>query len=221
MENEEQKITEQKPTTTPVTPIVPVEEKASWMPRKTFILISLLVLVTIGLLAIALIPSVKSPINIVPKPTPATLSYAQTKLSLSTPVKLTLNNYSSDVLISTGNNKTTAVQLELTYDPKVLTNVDIKSGVFFTAPVVLLKKIDTVNGRISYALGINPSQKPTSGSGIVATISFSTVSGTTAMQTPINFSPKTAATAVGYAQSVLKQSTGVLFSLSPTPTTAK
>jgi hypothetical protein len=221
MKNEEnEKVTEQKPTA-PVTPVAPTpaEEKVSWMPKKTFILILLLVLITLGLLAIALLPITKSPT--VAKPTPATLAYAQTTLSFSIPVNTNLDNYSTDVLISTGDNKTTAVQLEISYDPKILTNVDIKPGAFFTSPVVLLKKIDTVNGRISYALGINPNQKAIAGSGTVATISFSTVSGTTATQTPINFELKTAATAVGYAQSVLKQSTGVLFSISPTPTVAK
>jgi hypothetical protein len=81
-----------------------------------------------------------------------------------------------------------------------------------------LKKIDAVNGRISYALGINATQKPTAGSGTVATITFSTAAGTTATQTPINFSPKTETTAVGYAQSVLKQATGVLFTLPSTTT---
>jgi hypothetical protein len=217
MENNEPKITEQKTTPPPAVPVASVEEKVSSMSRKTLILILLLVLVTVGLLVIALIPAVKSPV-VTKLTTPPALPYAQTKLSLSTPAKLAVNSYSTDVIISSGNNKTTAVQLEISYDPKVLTNVDIKTGSFFTTPVVLLKKIDTVNGRLSYALGINPTQKATSGNGTVATITFSTAANTTATQTPINFEPKTAATAVGYAQSVLKQTTGVLFSFSPTPT---
>jgi len=197
---------------TPV-PTAPAEEKAAWMPKRTLMLILLLVLVTVGLLAIALLPALKSPV--VTKPAIPTLAYAQTTLSFSTPTKLATNSYSVNVLISSGNNKTTAVQLEISYNPKVLTNVDIKTGPFFTTPVVLLKKIDAVNGRISYALGINPTQKPTNGNGVVATITFSTVVGTTATQTPINFDLKTAATAVGYAQSVIKQTTGVLFQFGP------
>jgi len=213
---QEEKITSEVKTPTPEVAAVAVEEKPSWMPRKTLILIILLALVTAGLLAISLISNVKSPIA---KPTPAlpALTYAQTELSLSAPIK-TANGYSSDVLISSGNNKTTAVQLEISYDPKVLTNVDIKTGSFFTTPAVLLKKIDTADGLISYALGINPGQKPTGGNGVVATITFSTVPGTTATQTPINFELKTEATAAGYAQSVLKQTSGVLFQLGPTPT---
>lgn len=219
MENEEKITTEIKNPTpeTPVVPPAPVEQKFGWMPRKTLILILLLVVVTVGLLVIALIPNLKSPIVTRLTPAPATPAYLQTELSFSTPVNTTLNSYSTNVLISTGNNKTTAVQLEISYDPKVLTNVDIQPGTFLIMPVVLLKKIDTVNGRISYALGMNPSQKPTGGNGTVATLTFSTIPGATATQTPLNFEPKTAATAVGYAPSVLKQATGVIVTFSPTP----
>jgi len=221
MEKEKKVSTTEIETPTAQEPVVtaaPVEQKPGWMPKKTLILILLLVLVTIALLVVALLPAIKFP-STTPKALPA-LTYAQTTLSLSKPVSLGLNSYSSDVVIASGNNKTTAVQLELSYDPQVLTNVDIKTGPFFTTPVVLLKKIDAVNGQISYALGINSTQKATNGNGVVATITFSTVAATTATQTPINFELKTAATAVGYAQSVLKETSGVLFQLNPSPTPA-
>ncbi|MGA2911845.1 MAG: cohesin domain-containing protein [Candidatus Levyibacteriota bacterium] len=220
MENEEKITTTEIKTPAPEAPVVspaPAEQKPGWMPKKTLILILLLVIVTVGLLVIALIPNLKSPIVIRPTPAPEMPAYLQTELSFSTPVNTTLNSYSTNVLISTGNNKITAVQLEIAYDPKVLTNVDIAPGTFLTMPVVLLKKIDTVNGRLSYALGMSPSQKPTGGNGTVATLTFSTIPGTTATQTPLNFEPKTAATAVGYAPSVLKQATGVIVTFSPTP----
>ncbi|HUD09268.1 MAG TPA: cohesin domain-containing protein [Patescibacteria group bacterium] len=221
MENEEKITTTEVKNPVPEVPVtspMPVEKKSGWMPRKTLILIIVLVIITIGLLAIALLPNIKSPISVRLTPAPSTPSYAQTELSFSAPVSTTLNNYSTDVLISTGDNKTTAVQLEISYDPKILTNVSITPGTFLTNPVVLLKKIDAVNGTISYALGINPSQKPTNGSGTVATVTFSAVATAAATQTPINFEPKTEATAVGYSQSVLGQSTGVLFTLPAIPT---
>ena len=110
------------------------------------------------------------------------------------------------------------MQLEITYDPKVVTNVDIKPGTFLTQPFVLLKKIDQTNGTISYALGANPNQKPPTGQGTVAIISFSTVYGTTATQTVFNFSAKSEVTAVGYAQSVLKQTSGMVLQFGPSPT---
>lgn len=222
MKEEEKKITTETTEEIKEAPIAHVEEQVKentgWMARKTFILILLLVVITIGLLAIALLPGIEN--SLVKKaavPTPA-LSYAQTELSFSTPVTTTLNNYSTSVLIKPGNNKITAVQLEISYDPKVLTNVNITAGDFFTTPVELIKNIDTVNGRISYALGINPNQTATNNNGTVATVTFSTLAGTTATQTPINFDPKTEVTAIGYAQSVIKQTQGVLFSpATPTP----
>jgi hypothetical protein len=201
-------------------PIVHVEEqvkeKTGWMPKKTFFLITLLVLITACLLALALIPSFKGPVT-KSKPV-ANIDYAQTQLSFSAPITATPSGYKTDVLISTGKNKVTATQLEVAYDPKILTNVDIKVGTFFTTPTILLKKVDAVNGRIVYVLGIGLGGTPATGKGTVATINFSTVLGTASAQTPINFSPKTAVTAVGYIQSVLLKSTGVLFSISPTPT---
>jgi hypothetical protein len=186
------------------------------MPKKTFLLIAILVLITTCLLALALIPNFKTVKPII-KPV-VNIDYAQTQLSLSAPVIATASGYKTDVLISTGKNKVTVAQLEIAYDPKILTNVDIKAGSFFTDPTILLKKVDVVNGRITYAIGINAGGAPSTGKGIVATISFSNLSQQTTVKTPINFLPKTAVNAAGYAQSVLLKSTGVLFSISPTPT---
>ena len=211
MENEEIKTVEPQEEITQV----PVEKKSGWMPKKTFFLITLLVLITACLLALALIPSFKGPAKSKPV---ANIDYAQTQLSFSAPITATPSGYKTDVLISTGKNKVTAAQLEVAYDPKILTNVDIKVGTFFTTPTILLKKVDAVNGRLVYVLGIGLGGTPATGKGTVATINFSTVLGTASAQTPINFEPKTAVTAVGYAQSVLLKSTGVLFSISPTPT---
>jgi len=214
MENEEtEKVIEPK-TETIETPVAHVETKAGWMPKRTFLLITLLVVITACLLALALIQNVKSPT--VTKPI-ATLSYAQTNLSLSEPVIATPSGYKTDVLIST-KNKVTAVQLEINYDPKVLTNVDVKAGTFFATPTILLKKIDAINGRITYVLGIGLGDTAATGKGTVATITFAPLLGQTTVKAPINFAPKTAVTAIGYVQSVLLKSTGVLFSISPTPT---
>lgn len=215
MEDKEVKTTEEKviePKTetveTPVVPVAHVETKSGWMPKRTFLLIALLVIVTACLLALALLQNVKP--QPVAKPT-ATLNYAQTNLSLSTPVAATPSGYTTNVQIST-KNKVTATQLEIAYDPKVLTNVDVKPGTFFTTPTILLKKVDLINGRITYVLGIGLGQTAVTGNGTVATVSFTRLATTAATKSPINFEPKTAVTAVGYAQSVLKQTTGVLFS---------
>jgi hypothetical protein len=219
-ENTVQSIQENPITEAPAVPTVaPVEKKTGWIPKKTFLLIALLIVVTVCLLVLALIPSFKSP-TVTKKPV-ANIDYAQTLLSFSKPIAATPSGYATDVLISTGKNKVTVAQLEIVYDPKILTNVNIKPGSFFTAPTILLQKIDAANGRISYVLGIGLGDKPVTGKGTVATISYSVLPGLSTVKTPINFEPKTQVNAAGYVQSVLKQSTGVLFSISPTPTTTK
>ena len=219
MKKEEPKIIEPKQEITEA-PVVHVEqhleEKTGWMPKKTFLLIALLVFITACLLALALIPSFRTP-AIKTKPL-ANIDYAQTQLSFSPPTVATPSGFKTNVLISTGKNKVTVIQLEIAYDPKILGNVNITPGTFFTAPTILLKKVDAANGRLTYVLGIGLGQTPATGKGMVATVNFSTLPGLTTVKTPINFLPKTAVNAVGYVQSVLLKSTGVLFSIAPTPT---
>jgi len=195
---------------TPVTPVEKTQPSVAFMPQRTLVLILVLALVVVGLFVVTLIPSAKK-LTVTTKPHAlAPLTYAQTTLKLS-PVQSTNGVSSSDVVISTGKNKVTAVHLEISYDPKVLTNVDIKPGTFFNSPVVLSKKTDKVNGIITYDLAVSLGQSGVLGTGTVATLSFSTVTGTTVASTPINFLSTTAAVAIGYSQSVLKTSTGVLF----------
>lgn len=144
-------------------------------------------------------------------PTPdmayTTLSLIPNPLTISTP------SASVDVSISTKTNKVTAVQLEISYDPKMLANVNIAPGTFFENPIVLLKKVDEKKGRIYFALGISPTQTAKQGTGNVATITF--ISNLTkGEQTQINVLPETLVTAEGIASSVLKSSQGttVMFS---------
>jgi hypothetical protein len=113
--------------------------------------------------------------------------------------------------MKTGQNKVTAIQFELQYDPKALVSVDIEPSVKTSGWVELFKKIDTQKGIVSYALGINPGEKGISGPAQVAKLTFSKTYGFTG-QTRITFLPKTMATAEGYDKSVLKTATGALFS---------
>jgi len=187
-----------------------------FMPRKTLILIIFLAIVTVGLLILALIPNLKTPVKTTPKST-AIIRDAQTNLSFSAPIISSSSALQSNVEIATGRNKVTGVQLELSFDPKVLTNVDIAPGTFFTDPVIILKKIDAENGRITYALGIGLGQKAVTGRGTLAVVTFIPVVGATE-STSINFLPKTEVAAQGQIMSVLKTSSGATINLiSPTP----
>ncbi len=186
------------------------------MSRRTLILIVVLFGITAILLAIALTPKQPpAPIQQVPTPT---ISYAQTLLRINnnpTVVNSTSSAvpiYSTDVTITTGNNKVNAVQLELAFDVAHLYNVDIKPGSLFQNGVELLKKVNNQNGTISYAIVSPLGQKGFSGSGIVATITFAE-NGKPGDLARIKFLPKTLVTALGIDKSVLKTAVSATFAI--------
>ena len=146
-------------------------------------------------------------------PTPTKEPVAQTILSFGNPSIATSSsplrqpadlNYSLPINISTGRNKVTAVQLEMQYDPLLLTDVQVIPGSFFTNPNVFLNEIDIKFGRISYAFGIKPIGQGVIGKSTVANLTFS-VKAKTAEKTAVIFLPKTSITAEGISESVLKE----------------
>lgn len=173
--------------------------------NRTLLLILLLIVSAAGLLALALNT------RTTPTPTPTPVSIAQTMLVMSVPSASTSGLLESNITINGQGNSVSAVQIELSYDPKDLGSVDITAGTFFKNPVELFKKIDNENGRISYALGVGLDEKGVSGVGIVARVSFSKLrtSGTTS----ISFLPKSLVSSQGISQSVLKSATGTTFDL--------
>lgn len=204
------------PSTTPPdsTPpkIEPVKtENPPFMPRKTLLLIGVLFLITIILLGLALYIGLPKTNNTPQKQ----VNVLKTALSISEPVA-SASAYTANVTLTTERKKVTAVQIELNYDPKTITNVDIKPGGFFPNPTILLKKIDPVNGRISYVLGIGLGQYPINGNGTVAVLSLTPVLQSGA--TTISFLPKSEVTVAGEIPSVLTSAQGVKFFFGPTPT---
>lgn len=178
------------------------------MSKQTVGLIIALIFVTAILVYTAVTPKQPSKITPPAKTQTAPVVLSQTTLTLS-PALLSLssNSGSLNVVIDSGNNKITAVQLELSYDPKALTAVDIQPGPFLDKPITLIKTIDDKNGKISYALGISPTATAKNGQGSVATITFSSAQQT-GQTTQITFSPKTLVTAEGANSSVLKAMSG-------------
>lgn len=69
------------------------------------------------------------------------------------------NEYLIPITINTGENLVTTVQLELGFDPKILTNININPADFFENPAILIHQIDLKNGRISYALAASQSNR--------------------------------------------------------------
>jgi hypothetical protein len=182
------------------------------MPKKTLALISGLVLVTLVLFVIALRSNQQgakgpAPTGTVTQVSP-TPDVAHSVLSLSpNPVNVTAGGRGTvEVNLDTSDNAVTAVQLELSYDPKVLRNVTVTPGVLFQNSVVLINKNDPATGKYTYAFGKTPSQTPVQGKGVVATISFTANASATPSQ--LILLPNTLVTARGIASSVLKSSTG-------------
>ena len=179
------------------------------MPKRTLFLIFALFLITFALLLIALYQpqAPKTTTTIAPKEPVAQTVLSFGNLSLASPSSVLRQpadlNYSLPISISTGKNKVTAVQLELQYDPQILTNVAVVPGPFFANPEVLLNQIDTKTGRISYAFGVGLTGSGVAGKGTVANLIFTAIK--TPKKTAIIFLPKTLVTAQGVSESVLKQ----------------
>lgn len=181
------------------------------MSKRTILLIVVLIVVTVGLFVIALLSINKQTppqINTTGStPTVTPTPPAHTILALDpTTVTMASSSGSINVTINTNGDNITAVQLELQYDPAVLTNVKLTPGTFLPDASVLINNVDPSTGRISYALIIASPTGAKSGSGTIATLSFSTLP-TTKTQTDIIFLPKSLVTAVGIDPSVLKSTT--------------
>jgi len=175
------------------------------IPAKTLGLIIFLALITGLLVYIALLPQKGLQEN------PSTQEVSKeneaeedTILSIEPAEGNTNRNRVYNVNIDTGKNKVTGVQLELSYDPSVLRNVEISSLDFLPESIELLNNIDVNNGRISFALTLPPDENAVSGIGSIAQIKFN-VSSQSAFPTFIEFMPKTEVSAQNITSSVLKE----------------
>ena len=190
------------------------------MPRKTLALISGLVLVTIVLFIIALragqqqqAPSVPKSNPLAQQPTPMTP--AHTILALA-PNPLTVapgQQGKVDVTIDTADNDVTAIQLELGYDPTIVSNVKVTPSTLFQNPVVLINKDDPKSGRYTYAFGITPNSPTVKGQGVVATVTFTTSAAANGKSTQLGLLPTTLVTARGVANSVMKSAGGTVVTI--------
>lgn len=188
------------------------------MPKKTLALITGLVVVTIVLFIVALragqqqqAPSAPSASPMAQQPTPEIPAHTVLQLGPN-PITVAPGQTSTvNITMDTSDNNVTAVQLELGYDPTIVSILKITPGTMFASqPVVLIDKDNTTTGRYTYAFGITPNSQPVKGSGIVATITFTTKAGAVGKDTQIGLLPTSLVTARGVAQSVLKSASGTV-----------
>jgi hypothetical protein len=177
------------------------------MSKRTLFLIIALFVITAVLLTVAIYkPQVSKEI---PTATPTPVPPAQAILYFGNPEIIASSaatfTYSVPINISAGKNKITAVQLELKYDPNLLTKVEIASGSFYLKPIVALDKIDDIAGRISYALfDSRPMENELSGKSDLAILKF-TVKSKIYEKAVIEFLPKSLVIAEGVSGSILKE----------------
>lgn len=185
------------------------------MSKKLLAILFLLIAVPAVLYFVAKVAMPPQPVVKTPQSAPSTQQNPQTQIPLATNAQTTLTfspaqyslsstSGSIDILIDSGANNASAVQLEISYDPAMLKNVAITAGPFFANPLELLKKINQTTGRISYAFGAALSDKGKTGKGTVATISF-TSTLPKGQNTTITLLPQTIVTAEKEENSVLKE----------------
>lgn len=110
----------------------------------------------------------------------------------------------------------TGAQLELAYDPTIMTEVTLTPGTLFPKSAVLLNNNDETTGRISYAISLYKNEKPQNFSGTTAILKFKVKENIIQNQTAIYFLPKTAIIADG-GNIPLKIAYGLKIIINPAP----
>ena len=126
-----------------------------------------------------------------------------------------------EIMVDSGGQNITGVQVELQFDPKALASVKLlpeaNATSFFGSTVsVLFNDVNTQTGRISYATAIPPGGTPKKGVGKIATLNFQKAYGAPS-STQIVFLDKTLVTVLGANQSALKATVPLNIVLSQTP----
>lgn len=206
------------------------------MPKKTTILIAVLVLFTAGLIYIAIKTEQQVPpeiveetlteeelLNLIPTISP------KTQISFQPAVLSTIDNpqseYTVDVTVNTNGQAVSGIQLELSYDPEILSNVTVtpsENNLFGTNPAVLINSVDQDLGRISYAIalgGLNDDE--VTGNGNIASITFN-ANTALAQNTQISILPKTTVRSLRSTNSLLQNALplNIIFSTSSAQTGA-
>ena len=181
--------------------------------NKSFILVGGLVILTAVLLIISITSRNSSSLPSISRESQTNTAYTNLSISEELRASTILGKYETDVNIDSGKNQITGVQLEISYDPKVLTNVDIVPGSFFPTAVIIGKEIDPVKGTILYTLGTAQGTDAVSSKGSLAVISFNKIGDT---ETSIEFLPETLVTDHRYDQSVLNETESGNIGILPT-----
>jgi hypothetical protein len=196
------------------------------MNTRTLILIVVLGVITIGLVTLAIKSQSPKEPAVTVQPQESTITEKpvnQTSLlyfEKTNDTQPTIGTSSAQpypplrLMLNSGENNVMGAQIELSYDPKVLTNVRIVSPTipdesFFGASanfVVLDNSVKQNEGRISYVIAMSPNSEPKVGVGSLATLTFNKI-GTA--PTTITFLEKSNVQQLDTVASVLKEAQAI------------
>jgi hypothetical protein len=163
------------------------------MPKKLLVLIIIFLFVIGGFLFVTFTYSKKSSFpsfslkKITPTPeTASTLTFSPNPLTA--PIGATT---SANIVLESQGALPKILQLEIEYDPLILTHMSILPANLSDNQAVLLNKINPNTGRISYAIDISRNTTSKGEPQIVATLQFLPLNPLEKNETYINFLPKT------------------------------
>lgn len=128
--------------------------------------------------------------NFASEATPTPISESTISLSPNPITTMSGKPAEADIVLEITGKAPTLVQFEISYNPNVITNVEIVPGDLFVNPTVVLNMVNPRIGRISYAIQPSKDQNLDNRSGKVALIKFIPLSGIQ-HTTTLSFLPKT------------------------------
>lgn len=184
------------------------------IPGKTLVLICVLITLTVVLVGIAVWVSGKkqyTALTTTQTPTPtitktATIAFSPASLDMTGVASSTA---SVDLIAASNGTPISGAQVELQYDPKVITNVKVlppdAANSLFGAPANYFQLFaDTKTpGDITYAIAIQPAGQPANGTGSIGKVTFSVVKDGATPNAAISFGKGTIITTKGTKGSVL------------------
>lgn len=133
---------------------------------------------------------------------------ADTTLSLSpNPLLLSSETGSVDVVIDTGSNSVSFVQIKLLFDPKYLSDMRVTQGPFLQEADILNTFVNQDLGTLTYILALPKNTKAIQGKGTIATITFKTTLKPDE-KTALSFMKETLVTNDTFVGTVLKKTNG-------------
>lgn len=138
---------------------------------------------------------------------------AQTRLffSPSTTKLIGVEPRTIPLMIQTGTNAVSTVQVELRYNPLQVTVASITPGDFLPEPEIILSDIDNTRGRINYALTTSSPASQIKGGGTLVVLNMAaTNTASISGNTQIEFLPKTAVRSQDSLSSLLQSTENLL-----------